>query len=154
MKIQIIHCGRIAQTNLLPIVSEYKKRLSAFCKVEDIELKIDPQGRDKRSSQKQSDPIFKPNPGDYIIALDERGKSWTSQEFAQKIQTCIDNPRIKSLVFVVGPPYGFDDASKAAANELWSVSAMTVPSDLAWVLVWEQVYRGMTILKGLPYHHD
>lgn len=154
MKIQIIHCGRIAQSDLLPMVAEYRKRLSAFCRVEDIELKIDPTGRDKRSAKKQSDPIYKPNPGDWVIALDERGKQWPSQAFAAQLQGWIDDPRIKTLVFIVGPPYGFDDASKSVANELWSLSPLTIPSDFAWLLVWEQVYRGFTILKGMPYHHD
>lgn len=154
MKLQIIHCGRIAQSDLLPLVAEYKKRLGAFCKVEDIELKIDPSGRDKRTAQKQQDPIYKPSAGDFVLALDERGKQHTSQEFATKLQTWTDDPRIKNLVIIVGPPFGFDVASKAVANELWSLSSMTIPSDLAWLLVWEQVYRAFTILKGMPYHHD
>ena len=154
MKIQIIHCGRIAQSDLLPLVAEYKKRLSAFCKIEDIELKIDPAGRDKRTAQKQQDPIYKPNAGDFVLALDERGKQHTSQEFAAKLQTWTDDPRIKTLVIIIGPPFGFDIASKSVANELWSLSSMTIPSDLAWLLVWEQVYRAHTILKGMPYHHD
>lgn len=154
MKIQIIHCGRIAQSDLLPIVAEYRKRLGAFCKVEDIELKIDPAGRDKRTSQKQNEPIYRTNPGDFVVALDERGKNYSSQDFAAKLQLWIDDPRIKTLVVIVGPPYGFDAASKNSANELWSLSPMTIPSDLAWLLVWEQLYRAFTILKGMPYHHD
>lgn len=154
MKIQIVHCGRIAQTDLLPMVANYKKRLAAFCKVDDIELKIDPTGRDKRSAQKSIEPIFKTQPGDFVVALDERGKTYSSQVFAGKLQTWIDDPRIKNLVIIVGPPYGFDDVSKCAADELWSLSTMTVPSDFAWLLVWEQVYRAFTILKGMPYHHD
>lgn len=154
MKIQIIHCGRIAQTDLLPIVAEYRKRLGAFCKVEDIELRLDPSGRDKRTAQKQQDPIYKPSPGDFVVALDERGKTYTSQAFATKLQTWIDDPRIKNLVIIIGPPFGFDNASKNIAHELWSLSAMTIPSDLAWLLVWEQMYRAFTILKGMPYHHD
>lgn len=154
MKIQVIHCGRIAQTKLIPLASEYQKRISAFCKIEDVELKIDPAGRDKRTSQKSAVPIFKSTPGDHVILLDERGSSWTSQQFSKKLQTYTDDPRIKNLIFVIGPPYGFDDISRQAAQETWAISAMTIPSDLAWLLVWEQIYRGYTILKGMPYHHD
>ena len=154
MKIQIIHCGRVAQTDLLPVVADYKKRLGGFVRVEDIQLKMDTTGRDKRHALKSVEPILKPAPGDFIVALDERGKSWTSTDFSQKIQAWIDDPRIKNLIFLVGPPYGFDEASKRVAHERWSLSSLTIPSDMAWLLVWEQVYRAFTILKGMPYHHD
>lgn len=154
MKIQVIHCGRIVQSDLLPLVAEYRKRLGGFCKVDDVELKIDPTGRDKRSTQKSQDPIYQPRPGDFVIALDENGKSWSSKQIATKLQTWTDDPRIKNLVFIIGPPFGFDEVSKKVADELWCLSPMTIPSDLAWLLVWEQLYRAYTILKGLPYHHE
>lgn len=154
MKIQVVHFGRIVQSDFIVVAGDYKKRLSIFCKVEDVELKIDPHGRDKRSHQKSVEPIYKAAPGDFVVALDERGKAWTSIQFAQKLQVWTDDPRIKTLVFVIGPPYGFDDISKTSADELWSLSTLTVPSDLAWLMVWEQLYRAQTILKGMPYHHD
>ena len=154
MKIQVIHCGRVAKTDLLPIVEDFKKRLGGFVRVDDTQLRMDPSGRDKRQAQKSSEPIITPGPGDFLIILDERGKTWNSNEFSQKMRTWIDDPRIKNLIFVIGPPYGFDNASKAVANELWSLSQLTMPSDMAWALVWEQVYRAYTIIKGMPYHHD
>lgn len=153
MKIQIVRVGKISQTGLLPIASEYRKRLSAFIKTDEIEIKADSQ-RDKRSSGKSSEPLYHPAPGEFLVLLDERGRQHDSLSFSRAMQSWIDDPRIKTLSFVIGPPYGFDDATRKIASETWSLSPLTVPSDLAWLLVWEQLYRAMTILKGMPYHHD
>lgn len=153
MKLQVIRTGKITQTALLPLVSEYRKRIGAFLKIDEVELKADPQ-RDKRNSSKNSASMYTPNPGEFLILLDERGEQYSSQEFAQSLQVWIDDPRIKTLSFLIGPPYGFDDATRKAAHAKWSLSSMTIPSDFAWLLCWEQIYRAITILKGMPYHHD
>jgi 23S rRNA (pseudouridine1915-N3)-methyltransferase len=127
VKIQVARVGKNTQAHLVPIVNDYRKRLSSFIKVDEIEVKSDPQ-RDKRSLAKVSKPIYQPSSGEF--------------------------PRIKTVTFLVGPPYGFDDATRKVASVTWSLSDLTVPSDFAWLLVWEQIYRAMTILKGMPYHHD
>lgn len=145
--------GKNTQAHLVPIVHDYRKRLSALIKVDEIEVKSDPQ-RDKRSSAKASKSIYQPSLGEFLVLLDERGRKFDSTSFARKLQGWIDDPRIKTVTFLVGPPYGFDDATRDAALETWSLSDLTLPSDMAWVLVWEQLYRAMTILKGMPYHHD
>ena len=154
MKIKVIHCGKVAQQTFLPIVQDYMKRTSAFYKLENIELRHDFAHRDKRANKLSSDPIVKPTLGEYLVFLDERGLELTSKEVSIRIGKLTDDPRIKLLTFVVGPPYGFDDVSKSTANEIWSLSKLTIPSDFAWLLLWEQIYRGVTILKGIPYHHD
>jgi 23S rRNA (pseudouridine1915-N3)-methyltransferase len=154
MKLQVVHFGRITQAGYIPTASDYIKRLNSFCKSEDIELKLDVQGRDKRSSTLREDAIYKKQDGEYVVALDERGKSYNSVQLSDRIQLRIDDPRIKKLTFLIGPPYGFDEASKTACDELWSLSSLTIPSDMAWLMVWEQLYRAFTIMKGLPYHHD
>ena len=143
----------MSHVGLAPIVAEYRKRLGAFIKTDELEIKSDSQ-RDKRSSTKSPESIYQPTAGEFVVLLDERGKNFDSQGFARALQGWIDDPRIKILTFLIGPPYGFDDATRKMASETWSLSGLTVPSDLAWVLVWEQIYRAMTILKGMPYHHD
>ncbi len=153
MKLQLIRTGKIAHPGIAALVTDYKKRLSAFVRVDEMELKAE-IGRDKRTSQKNQDSLYVPAPGETLILLDERGKQWTSQSFASQLQVWIDDPRVKSLTFLIGPPYGFDDATRAKAAGAWSLSPMTMPSDFAWLLTWEQVYRAFTILKGMPYHHD
>ena len=153
MKLQVIRTGKVAQTGLSPIAGDYRKRLGAFLKAEELEIRPE-TGRDKRQSGKHLDPLYSPSAGEFLILLDERGKQWTSKQLAEKLQIWIDDPRIKTLSFLIGPPYGFDDATRAVASETWSLSPLTIPSDFAWTLVWEQLYRAMTILKGMPYHHD
>ncbi len=153
MKIQVVRTGKLSQTTLLPLASEYRKRLGSFFKVEDFEIKAD-ASRDKRNFAKNQEPIYRPEPGEFLVLLDERGRQYESQGFARQIQDWIDDPRVKVLTFLIGPPYGFDDATRAVARSTWSLSSLTIPSDLAWVMCWEQLYRALTILKGMPYHHD
>ncbi len=153
MKIQVVRTGKLSQNSLVPLASEYRKRLGSFIKAEDVEIKAD-ANRDKRNSNKNQDPLYSPEPGEFLVLLDERGRHFDSQAFARQIQSWIDDPQIKVLTFLIGPPYGFDDATRAAAKSTWSLSSLTMPSDLAWLMCWEQLYRAMTILKGMPYHHD
>jgi 23S rRNA (pseudouridine1915-N3)-methyltransferase len=153
VKIQIVRVGKISQSGLLPIAQEYRKRLSAFVKTDEIEIKADSQ-RDKRSAARSTEPLYQPAPGEFLILLDERGRQYDSLSLSRSIQGWMDDPRIKTLSFLIGPPYGFDDATRKAASGTWSLSALTLPSDFAWLMVWEQLYRAMTILKGMPYHHD
>jgi 23S rRNA (pseudouridine1915-N3)-methyltransferase len=153
VKLQVIRTGKVAQTAMVPLVGDYRKRINAFLRAEELELKSD-AGRDKRSSGKNALPIYTPSSGEHLILLDERGKHFNSQQLAKAMQGWMDDPRIKTLSFLIGPPYGFDDATRASASATWSLSSLTIPSDFAWLLVWEQLYRAMTILKGMPYHHD
>lgn len=153
MKVQVVRCGKLSQVSLLAVAAEYRKRLGAYFRTEDIEIKVDPS-RDKRNPSKFKDSLYVPNPGEFLVLLDERGQSLDSQSFSRNFQSWIDDPSIKVLTFLIGPPYGFDDATRAAARVTWSLSPMTIPSDLAWLLCWEQIYRAVTIIKGTPYHHD
>jgi 23S rRNA (pseudouridine1915-N3)-methyltransferase len=153
VKIQFVRSSKIAHAGISALVLDYKKRLSAFARVEESELKLE-SGRDKRNSQKFQDGIYTPGAGEILVLLDERGRLLTSKDVASKLQTWMDDPRIKTVTFLVGPPYGFDDATRGRAADTWSLSPLTLPSDFAWLVLWEQVYRGYTILKGMPYHHD
>jgi 23S rRNA (pseudouridine1915-N3)-methyltransferase len=153
VKIQVIRTGKLSQTSLVPLVNEYRKRLTSFVKVDDLEIKADAK-RDKRNASKSRDPIYLPEPGEFLVLLDERGRALDSATFAGHITQWMDDPSIKTVTFLIGPPYGFDDATRAAAKFTWSLSSLTMPSDLAWLMCWEQVYRAFTIIKGMPYHHD
>jgi 23S rRNA (pseudouridine1915-N3)-methyltransferase len=89
-------------------------------------------------------------PRDFAVALDERGKNWSSVELSQQVARWQqDHPRVALLV---GGPEGLTDEVRARANVLWSLSAMTFPHTLVRILVAEQLYRASTILKGHPYH--
>lgn len=115
----------------------YLRRLKGHAKVEHIEVKTDDQ------------VAARIPPGAYVVLLDERGKSRDSVAFSR----FLDNRRIdgRPLVFVVGGAYGL---SLPQADELMSFGPMTLPHQLARVVLLEQLYRGLSILAGSPYHHD
>ena len=92
-------------------------------------------------------------PMDHVILLDERGREYTSREFSDFIvRKSVELPR--SLVFVVGGPYGFSKEVYDRANGLISLSKMTFPHELVRLFFVEQLYRAGTIMRGAPYHHD
>ncbi|MEO6186071.1 MAG: 23S rRNA (pseudouridine(1915)-N(3))-methyltransferase RlmH [Steroidobacteraceae bacterium] len=89
---------------------------------------------------------------DYVVALDERGKTRTSVELSQwlgeRMRSAID------LAFLVGGADGFAPDVLTRANERWSLSALTLPHALVRVVFAEQVYRAVTLLDGHPYHRE
>jgi len=116
----------------------------------------------KQSKQTSEDEIKKKEgelflsklaPSDTVILLDERGKQYSSVDFADFLQGYM-NRGLKTLVFVVGGPYGFSDEMYKRANGQLSLSKMTLTHQMIRLFFIEQVYRGMTILKNEPYHHQ
>ena len=90
--------------------------------------------------------------GDYCILLDERGKQFTSKQFASFLEQKIQSTP-KRLVFVTGGAYGFSDEVYERSSEQLSLSRMTFSHQMARAVFVEQLYRAMTILRGEPYHH-
>ena len=89
--------------------------------------------------------------GTVVVALDERGPSLASPAFAARIGALADGGTA-ALAFVIGGPDGFDEDFRAAAREVVSFGAATMPHQLVRVVLAEQVYRAFTILTGHPYH--
>jgi len=86
-----------------------------------------------------------------LVLLDSRGKQMSSEEFAKFIeaQQAAD---IQQLIFAIGPADGFSDSARRNANKMISLGNITLPHELARVVLLEQIYRAFTILKGHPYH--
>lgn len=89
--------------------------------------------------------------GDFLIALAEEGKFFGSRDFAGAMAGWSSSGN-KGITFLVGGPYGLEESLKAEADLRLSLSPMTLPHGLAKVILLEQIYRGLTILKGEPYH--
>jgi 23S rRNA (pseudouridine1915-N3)-methyltransferase len=87
----------------------------------------------------------------YAILMDSRGQQFTSDEFATHLGRVRDEG-IQRLVFAIGPADGWSPAARQRANLLFSFGRMTLPHQLARVVLAEQVYRALTILAGHPYH--
>lgn len=153
MKLRIGHFGKITNKDVQNAGLEYQKRTTRFIQIEDFEYKANVAGHDKRTSSRNKNAIVSFEDSDFVVLLDEHGTSFTSETFAKTLQTHLDNPRFKRLIFLVGPPYGFDEATKAKAHLTLSLSTFVIPSDLAWLLICEQIYRAFNILNQTPYHH-
>lgn len=133
-------------------------RLKPIWKIEEVILKAH-SGRERAGQE-----LFprlglnaagqKQDPQHIIIALDERGKELSSPQLAQWIQDKFDASFVKQMSFVVGGPYGLHEEVRKQADLVWSLAKGVYPSDLAWVMVWEQLYRASSILRNTSYHHE
>lgn len=87
----------------------------------------------------------------FLALLDSRGKSRTSEAFAERLAEVRDNGT-QQVIFAIGPASGWSQAARTSAQWLLSLGAMTLPHELALVVLAEQIYRAQTILAGHPYH--
>lgn len=91
-------------------------------------------------------------PSDFVILLDENGRSLSSVDFASDIQKLMNSGR-KNIFFVIGGPYGFSKKVYERANDKISLSPMTFSHQIVRLIFLEQLYRAFTILNNEPYHH-
>ena len=157
MNIKLIAIGKTDDKNLQALIEEYQKRLSFYIK---FEMEIIPDIKNVKNlseiqqKEKEGELILsKLSPTDYLILLDENGKTFTSLEFANELQKKM-NAGIKTLVYVIGGPYGFSEAVYQKAQQKISLSKMTFSHQMVRLFFIEQVYRGFTILRNEPYHHQ
>ena len=90
---------------------------------------------------------------DFLVALDEKGKHFTSTELSVFIQNRANEGQ-KQLIFLIGGAYGIDDTILKRANHKWSLSQLTFPHQLVRLILCEQIYRACTILRNEKYHHS
>jgi 23S rRNA (pseudouridine1915-N3)-methyltransferase len=90
---------------------------------------------------------------DYLVLLDEKGKTFTSVEFSQYLDRCLQKPH-RRLIFLVGGAYGFDKTLYKRADEKLSLSSMTFSHRMVRLFFLEQLYRAVTILRNEPYHNE
>lgn len=157
MNIKLIAIGKTDNKNLQTLLDDYQKRLSFYIKFE-LDIIADIKNVKNLSEQQQKEKegeliLSKLSPTDHLILLDENGKSFSSIAFANELQKKM-NAGIKTLVFVIGGPYGFSETVYQKANGKISLSAMTFSHQMVRLFFIEQVYRGFTILKNEPYHHQ
>ena len=151
MKINIVAVGKLKEDFFVSACEEYLKRLSRFDAMSVIEIPEAPQGKSIEEQCKiEGDGILNKAHG-YIIALDIKGKKYTSNDFANFIQTK-RNEGISEISFVIGGSNGLSNEVREKASALLSFSDMTFPHQLFRVMLLEQIYRAETILNHIPYH--
>ncbi|WP_430408960.1 23S rRNA (pseudouridine(1915)-N(3))-methyltransferase RlmH [Kordia sp.] len=156
MNIKVLAIGRTDDTQLQQLIDLYVKRLSHYVKFDlDIipDLKNTKNLSEAQQKEKEGELILKKlAPTDILVLLDENGKQFTSVDFSSYLQKRM-NSGIKTLVFVIGGPYGFSESVYAKAQGKISLSKMTFSHQMVRLFVVEQIYRAFTILRNEPYHH-
>lgn len=157
MKIKLLAIGKTDNKQLQQLIDEYQNRLKHYVK---FELEIIPDIKNVKNlseaqqKEKEGELILsKLQPTDQLVLLDDKGKQYTSVEFSQYLQKKM-NSGIKQLVLVIGGPYGFSEAVYQKAQGKLSLSKMTFSHQMIRLFIVEQVYRGFTILRNEPYHHE
>lgn len=157
MKIKLLVIGKTDDKNLLQLISTYQNRLQHYIK---FELEVIPDIKNVKNlsqlQQKEKEGsliLQRLQPSDQLILLDEKGKEFRSVEFANWLQKKM-NSGIKQLVLVIGGPYGFSNEVYTKANGKISLSKMTFSHQMIRLFVVEQLYRGFSILRNEPYHHE
>lgn len=157
MNCKLIAIGKTDNRALQGLMDEYCKRLGFYIRF-DLEVITDIKNAKNLSENQQKDKegdliLAKIAPTDHLILLDENGKNFTSVGFAAELQKKM-NAGIKTLVFVIGGPYGFSEAMYAKAQGKISLSSMTFSHQMVRLFFVEQMYRAFTILNKEPYHHE
>ena len=157
MKIKLIQIGKTGKKFLIEGEEEYAKRLKFYIPIERIEISDIKNSKnltvDQIKQQEGELILQKIQPGEQVYILDEKGKEFSSEEFAQFLQQRF-NQGGHALTLIIGGPYGFSEQVYKAAQGKISISRMTFSHQMIRMILLEQVYRGMTILKGEPYHHS
>ena len=152
-QIQIIAVGRLREPHWKDAAAAYAKRLRhSYDLVETVIKDGDSSlaAADRTAIEGERIVQALQNNGK-IICLDEHGAAQTSVAFSRFLRQCFDSA--STPCFIIGGAYGLSQAVKDRADKLLSLSPMTFPHELARVLLFEQLYRADSILRGRPYHH-
>ena len=150
LSINLICVGNLKEKFWRESQDEFTKRLSAFCKLNIIEIKEQNYLENiDLIIQKESETILKNLKG-YTILFDVKGKTCTSEDFSLKIDKLTNIS--SEITFIIGGSYGVNDEIKNKVNERLSFSSMTFPHKLIRVMALEQIYRAFMIKSGKSYH--
>lgn len=156
--VTIICLGKLKEKYLRDASDEYSKRLSAFCKLNIVELT--PEKLSDNPSQKEIDSaleteakkiIDKIPKGAYICSLCIEGKQISSEELSAEMEN-IGVSGKSNIVFIIGSSFGLSNTIKQMSNKKLSMSKMTFPHQLARIMLLEQIYRAVQISAGTKYH--
>lgn len=157
MDIALITIGKTHFDFIVKGIAEYCKRLNRYVPFSILELpdvKVSKSTTEAQQKEREADILLdRMLPSDFVILLDERGKQFSSLEFADYILRLMSSGR-KRILFIVGGPYGFAQRVYDRADAKISLSRMTFNHEMVRMFFIEQIYRAMTILRGEPYHHE
>ena len=151
-RLEILAVGRL-DADLRPAFAHYERLIGGLCRMSVREVREVPL-RGRATTEVLRDEgrrlLSELSPGGIIVALDARGRGYDSEAFAARLRTWSE---AGTVTFMVGGSLGLADQVKAAARELLSLSQLTLPHQLARVVLAEQLFRGLKIMRGETYHH-
>ena len=153
MKITLVFVGKTVQQEVSSLTDDYISRIKGT----DVSVKIVPNLKKKypieiQKTEEGREILKTVDKDDYVVLLDDKGKVFSSLEFASWLEKRQIYSR--SIVFVVGGAYGFSQEMYQRADFKLSLSAMTFSHQIIRAIFAEQLYRAFSIIKGLPYHHE
>tara|TARA_R110002167_G_scaffold83583_1_gene226938 strand:+ start:2929 stop:3399 length:471 start_codon:yes stop_codon:yes gene_type:complete len=154
MKIRILSIGTKMPSWVNEGVSEYVKRLPKDMSFEMLELPLAARTKNadiRRLILKETESLLSHiQPQDHVIALEVKGQNWSTEKLASNLESWQMNGQ--NVVFLIGGPDGLGDRCRERANQLWSLSALTLPHPIVRVVLAEQIYRAWTVTQNHPYH--
>jgi 23S rRNA (pseudouridine1915-N3)-methyltransferase len=157
MKIECWAIGKAHETYVALGVNDFTKRIENYFPVEWRLFSLKKNAgsfSQSKLKQEESDLIYAAlKPDDYLVSLDENGKSLSSRKLAGFIQDR-GNESVKRLIFLIGGAYGLDEQLLKKSKFIWSLSDLTFPHQLVRLILAEQIYRACSIGRNEKYHHD
>ena len=152
--LSIVAVGRLKTPFWKDAAAHYAARLKRWRALREIVIKDGDASlpRDERNALEGRNIFAALTPADIVVCLDERGAGRTSQDFAAFLARLSENAN-RTPCFVIGGAFGLSDAVRQAAQHTLCLGPMTLPHELARVVLLEQLYRAEAILRNVPYHH-
>ncbi len=155
MRVRVVLVGRDRNDPLIEASEVYLDRARHTFPVDVVEVKEAPLKKGAsvlRVKAEEAERIKKVlEPGELVIVMDERGKGLTSVQVSDKFDRWMQEG-LRSVAFVIGGPSGLHPDFMKQARERWALSTMTLPHRMARLILCEQIYRAVSILRGEPYH--
>lgn len=154
MKIRLLAVGQKMPAWVTAGYSEYATRMPPECRLELIELPLAQRAKSaplERAIQQEGERMLATLSGnEHLIALDVRGKAWSTEQLADEFAGWMQDGR--DIALAIGGPDGLANDVLERAERRWSLSPLTLPHPLVRIVVAEQLYRAVSILKNHPYH--
>jgi 23S rRNA (pseudouridine1915-N3)-methyltransferase len=157
LKLRLVCVGKVSEAYLREGVEEYASRIKRYLPFETVELKEEKAGgRGADSSfirDREGERILEKIPqGAFVVTLDERGRNVSSEGLADLLEKHMVQGT-PEIAMVVGGPYGLSQAVKGRGNLQLSLSPMTFTHQMVRLILLEQIYRALTIIRHEPYHN-
>jgi 23S rRNA (pseudouridine1915-N3)-methyltransferase len=152
VRYRVVAVGQLKRGFYRDGVDYYLKRLSAYGKVEVQELKDSKMSEPESVKEDEGARLLAAASG-HLVLLDERGELYDTRGLAARV-TALETSGVSLLSLLIGGAEGHGQAARKAAREAWSLSALTLPHELARLVILEQLYRIETVRAGHPYHRE